>query len=342
MTKKNRPIIALPMGDAAGIGPEIVAKAVAQLSGVGEVDLLVIGDVKIMRKAAELVDDALKINICQSVGDADFSAGVMNIIDLDNLPVSVFASGKVDPAAGKAAVEYLEAAVTAALADEIDAIASAPVNKEAMHLAGYDFAGVTELLGHLTGSRKYAMVLVLGPIRLFYVTNHVSMRQALDAITFDAVLSKIRAVNAALADFGITHGKIAVAALNPHGGEGGAMGAEELEHIIPAVEAAKREGINAIGPLPADTIFIHGKAGEFDAIVAMHHDQGNIALKIMDLGPGVTVVAGLPIIRTSVAHGTAFDIAGESIASPDAFIAAIRTAGEIAIKRKRVDKRITQ
>ena len=202
-----------------------------------------------------------------------------------------------------------------------------------MHLAGYDFAGVTELLAHLTKSDKFAMVLTFGPIRLFYVTNHISMKKAYDGITKDNILEKIQGVNEALGDFGIENGKIAIAAFNPHGGEGGAMGDEEINEIIPAIEAAKQQGINALGPFPADTIFIHGRKGEFDAILAMYHDQGNIAAKLMGFGAGVTVVAGLPIIRTSVAHGTAFDIAGKGIAGADTFIAAIKTAGEIAVKR---------
>ena len=177
------------------------------------------------------------------------------------------------------------------------------------------------------------MVLVFGPIRLFYLTNHVSMRQAFESLTKEAILNKLRQVDQALGEFGITKGKIAVAAFNPHGGENGAMGREELDEIIPAIGLAKAEGINALGPYPADTIFIHGKQGAFDAILAMYHDQGNIAAKLLGFGAGVTVVTGLPIIRTSVAHGTAFDIAGKGIASADTFIAAIETASEIAIKR---------
>jgi 4-hydroxythreonine-4-phosphate dehydrogenase len=285
-----------------------------------------------MGKAVALLGSKLKINVCTTVKDADFSPSVLNVVDLANLPEAIFAKGQVDPVAGKAAIEYISRAVEMALAGEIDAISSAPINKEAMHLAGYDFAGVTELLAYLTNSKEYAMVLVLGPIRLFYVANHVSMREALESVTKETVLSKIRQVNKALGDFGITGGKIAVAALNPHGGEGGAMGTEEAKEIIPAIEAAKSEGIDALGPFPADTIFIRGRKGDFDAILVMYHDQGNIAAKLLGFGSGVTVVTGLPIIRTSVAHGTAFDIAGTGTASPETLIAAIRTAGEIAKK----------
>ena len=336
MPLRNRPIVGITMGDAAGIGPEIIAQALEAAETVRDLDALVIGDAGIMRKAIELVRADIRLNICPSAGKAVFSTGVMNVIDLANLPEDAFGRGEVDPAVGRAAVEYTERAVEMALAGEIDAIVSAPMNKEAMHRAGYDFSGGTELLGHLTKCKRYTMVLMVGPIRLFYVTNHVSMREALESIRKELILDRLRQVNEALVEFGIEEGRIAVAALNPHGGEGGAMGREEIEEIAPALQAARSEGIDARGPYPADTVFVRGKKGEFDAILAMYHDQGNIAAKLMDFGAGVTVVAGLPIIRTSVAHGTAFDIAGRGIASPETLIAAIKTAGEIARKRGRV------
>lgn len=333
MQKRNKPIIGLAMGDAAGIGPELIVKALEQPDTTENLDALVIGDAKIMLKAINVLGSKMILKVCQSSEDTEFSQGIISIIDMNNLPAECFALGKVDCVTGKAAVEYTEKAVAMALNREIDAIVSAPVNKEAMHLAGYDFAGVTELVAHLTKSEKFAMVLIFGPIRLFFVTNHISMKKVYDNIKKDIILKKIQAVDNALGDFGIENGRIAVAAFNPHGGEGGAMGNEETDEIIPAIEAAKQKGINAMGPYPADTIFIHGRKGDFDAILAMYHDQGNIAAKLMDFGAGVTVVAGLPIIRTSVAHGTAFDIVGKGIASPDTFIAAIKTAGEIAVKR---------
>lgn len=336
MPGTNRPIVGITMGDAAGIGPEIIAKALEAPETVRDLNALVIGDAGIMRKAIELVAASMRINVCLSAGEADFSTGVMNVIDLANLPEDAFGRGVVDPAIGRAAVQYTERAVEMALAGEIDAIVSAPMNKEAMHRAGYDFSGGTELLGHLTNCNRFTMVLMVGPMRLFYVSNHVSMREALESIKKEVILDRLRQVNEALAEFGIREGRIAVAAFNPHGGEGGAMGREEIDEIAPAIEAAQGEAIGAHGPYPADTIFVRGKKGEFDAILAMYHDQGNIAAKLMGFGAGVTVVAGLPIIRTSVAHGTAFDIAGRGIASAQTLIAAIQTAGEVARERGRV------
>ena len=321
------------MGDAAGIGPELIVKSLQQKQTTADLDALVIGDAVIMEQAIRALGTDLKINVCASPSDADFSEKLINVIDMKLLEASDFAKGEVNAKTGKAAVLYTEKAVQMAIDHQIDAIASAPVNKEAMHLAGYDFAGVTELVAHLTKTEKFAMVLVFGPIRLFYVANHISMKKVFDSIKKDIILEKIQVVNRSLGDFGIEHGKIAVAAFNPHGGEGGAMGDEEINEIIPAIDAAKAKGIDALGPFPADTIFINGREGEFDAILAMYHDQGNIAAKLMDFGAGVTVVAGLPIIRTSVAHGTAFDIAGKGIAIPDTYITAIKTASQIAIKQ---------
>jgi 4-hydroxythreonine-4-phosphate dehydrogenase len=333
LQKRNKPIVGLAMGDAAGIGPELIVKAIERRETTSNLDVIVIGDAGIMEQAVRLLNSSLEIKVCRSIKDADFSSKVVNVIDLNILSAEAFAKGVVNAQTGGAAVEYTKKAVEMALNREIDAIASAPVNKEAMHLAGYDFAGVTELIAHLTKSSRFSMVLIFGPIRLFYVTNHISMKKVYDSIKKDIILKKILDVNEALGDFGITNGKIAVVAFNPHGGEGGAMGNEEIDEIIPAVEEAMQRGINALGPFPADTIFIQGRKGEFDAILAMYHDQGNIAAKLMDFGAGVTVITGLPIIRTSVAHGTAFDIAGKGIASPDTYIAAIKTAGEIAVKR---------
>jgi len=324
------------MGDAAGIGPEIIVKALAAPETTRELDAIVIGDAKIIRKAVMLVGSDMCIHVCSSPQEVVFSENVLSLIDLDNLPESAFAKGAVDPLLGKAMVEYTERAVKMALAGEIDAMVSAPANKEAMHLAGYDFAGGTELIAHFSNCKRYSMVLILGPIRLFYVTNHVSMKEAFDSIRKAVILERLRDVNKALAELGIEKARIGVAAFNPHGGEGGTMGREELDEIVPAVEAARAEGINALGPFPADTVFVRGKKGDFDAILAMYHDQGNIAAKLLDFGAGVTVIAGLPIIRTSVAHGTAFDIAGQGIASPDTLIAAIKAAGDIARARGRI------
>ena len=333
MKNKNRPVVALTMGDAAGIGPEIIVKAMQDPATTKDLDVIVVGDARILKISASQLKSHLTIEICTSPQEGNYTPGILNVIDLNNVPEQLYAAGKVDPVTGRSAVEYIESAVKFALDGAVDAIASAPVNKEAMHQGGAPFAGVTELIAHLVGSKQFQLVSIFGKVRLFLVTNHVSLRTALDAITKETVLEKLRRTREDLKDFGIQDGVIAVAALNPHGGEGGSMGTEEVKEIIPAMDAARKEGIRAIGPFPADTIFVQAKKGAFDAVLAMYHDQGNIASKLMDFGAGVTVVTGLPIIRTSVAHGTAFDIAGQGIAAPDTFIAAIKTAGEIAVKR---------
>ncbi len=331
-----KPLIGLAMGDAAGIGPELIVKALENRALTQNLDVLVIGDQKIMETAAAGLNSRLVLVACKSVQEARFCPESVPVIDLNNVPVSLYACGKVDARTGKAAVEYTKRAVEMALAGEIDALVSAPVNKQAMHLAGYDFAGVTELLAHLTQAKQVEMILILGPLRLFYLTNHVSMKQVFASIKKESILQKLRNVQAALSGLGIHQGKIAVAAFNPHAGEGGCLGTEEIDEIIPALDTARQEGIRALGPFPADTIFLDGKSGAYDAILVMYHDQGNIAAKLMGFGAGVTFAAGLPVIRTSVAHGTAFDIAGKGVAEPDTLIAAIDTAGQIVRTREGV------
>ena len=334
----DKPIIGITMGDAAGIGPEIIVKALKESSLLDELNAVVIGDAKIMEKALKILSNCLKLKRITKIKEADFSKEIINVLDLDNLPEDIFATGKVDVRAGKAAVEQTKKAVEIALRGEIDAITSAPVNKEAMHLAGYDFAGQTELLAHLTNCKKYQMVLCIGYLRLFYVSNHISMKDAFNRIKKKIILSKIEGVNEALKDFGIENGRIAVAGFNPHAGENGLMGSEEKEEIIPAIQAAQMKGVNALGPFPADAVFVNARKGAYEAVLAMYHDQGNIAAKMMGAGTGVTVVVGLPVIRTSVAHGTAYDIAGKGIAKPESLISAINTAAEIARARGKAHK----
>ena len=336
----DKPIIGLTMGDAAGIGPEICVKALADKETIHSNNVLVIGDSRIMEKARILINEKMKIQSFSHVTEAKFSEDVISVLDLKNNQLDDFACGEVRASSGKAAVEQTEKAVQLALANEIDAITSAPLNKQAMHQAGYHFAGQTELLGHLCRCKKASLALYIGPIRLFYLSNHVSMKTACENIKKEKILKKIVEIEEVLKGFSIEKGRIAVAAFNPHAGEGGALGSEEQEEIIPAIKAAQKRGIMALGPFPADAIFINARKGEYDAVLVMYHDQGNIAAKLMDFGAGVTVAIGLPIIRTSVAHGTAFDIAGKGLADPATLILAIQTAGKIARAKGKVHSTI--
>jgi 4-hydroxythreonine-4-phosphate dehydrogenase len=330
----KKPIIGISMGDAAGIGPEIIAKLYLKKDLFDRAQVIVIGDSGIMDEARKLVASVLQINPIQNIDHAMFKDAVIDVIDLHNLPRECHAIGKVDPVIGKAAVEYLLKAVELVSSKQIDAICSAPLNKEAMHLGGYDYPGQTELLAEVTNTKKFGMMLFFGPIKMFYVTNHVAVRRALEMIKKETILERLIFINDALSKFH-EEKPIAVAALNPHAGENGSMGRDEIEEIIPAIEEAKERGINVIGPVPADTIFVIAKKGAYGAVLAMYHDQGNIAAKLLNFGAGVTYVIGLPFIRTSVAHGTAFDIAGKGLAAPDTLYQAVLTATELFLKKSR-------
>jgi len=329
----RKPIIGLTMGDAAGIGPEIIIKVFQNRKVIEEANIIVIGDKDIIDEAQKTLNTRFKINAINYFKEVEFKQGEINVYDLDNLDRNDFALGKVDKKIGKAAVEYLIKATDLALSNRIDAITSAPLNKEAMQLAGYSYAGQTELLASLTKTKKYGMLLIFGPIKMAFVTNHVPLKDAIRKIKKNQIFSKIEFLYKSISEFGYNNLPIAVAGLNPHAGENGTIGYEEIREIEPAIVKARSKGINVIGPLPADTLFIKAKEGNYSGVLVMYHDQGNIAAKLLNFGSGVTYVSGLPIIRTSVAHGTAFDIAGKGIASPDTLIESVKLASKLAVKK---------
>lgn len=309
-----KPILGITMGDGAGIGPEVIVKALAEQGIYDIARPVVFGDKKIMERAIKVVGANLT---CQSIKDPSLGGnhyGSIDVIDLDNLPADLpFA--QVDARAGKAAYEYIERAVAYALKGEVHAIVTAPLNKEALNLGGNHYPGHTEILGTLSGQKDYSMMLVSGPLKVIHVTTHVSLRQACDLVKKDRVLSVIKLANETLKMMGIKNPRIAVAGLNPHAGEHGLFGTEEQLEIAPAVEAAKAMGMNVTGPVPPDTVFyLAAIKKEFDIVVVMYHDQGHIPIKVLGFETGVNVTVGLPIIRTSVDHGTAFAIAGQGIA----------------------------
>jgi len=325
-----RPIIGITMGDASGVGPEIIAKALTAKSIYGICRPLVIGDADVMDGAIEVANARLKINSIKSVSGGKYVYGTMDILDLNNIRMDCLKIGQVDEMAGKAAIEYVKKATKLALKRDVHAIVTAPINKEAVNKAGYKFTGHTELLAKLTGTKHVAMMLVAGPLRVVHVTTHVSLREACDLIRKERVLATIKLAHKAMQSMGIKEPRIAVAGLNPHAGEGGLFGMEEINEIKPAVSAARNFRINAVGPIPPDTVFTRAKKGEFDIVVAMYHDQGHIPAKLSAFPGGVNVTIGLPIVRVSVDHGTAFDIAWKGIASPQSLIEAIALASKIA------------
>jgi len=337
-----KPIVGITMGDAAGIGPEIIAKALSLREIYETCRPVVIGDADVMREGIKVARINLEINPIKELSEARFEHGIIDVLDLNNVRVKDLEAGKPQAMAGKASVEYIEKAVELALRGEIHAVATAPISKEAMNMAGYKYAGHTELLAHLTGARDYAMMLTAGPLRVIHVTTHLPLSEVSRMIKKERVLRTIRLAVLIMRKLGFSNPRIAVAGLNPHCGEGGLFGKEEIEEIIPAVESARREGLNVTGPLPADTVFIRAKGGEFDIVVAMYHDQGHIPIKMLGLEwdeakkrwvsvGGVNITVGLPIIRTSVDHGTAYGKAGrrEGTANPQSLIEAIKTAAKL-------------
>jgi 4-hydroxythreonine-4-phosphate dehydrogenase len=325
-----KPILGITMGDACGIGPEIIARALADPEVYAWSRPVVIGDKAIMERAVAIVKTGASCRAITHPAAGGERHGVIDVLDLDNLPGDLpFAV--VDARAGKAAYDYVAKAVECALAGEIQAIVTAPLNKEALHLAGCPHPGHTEILAALSGVRDYAMMLVAGPLRVIHVTTHVSMRQACDRITRERVLRVIGLADEAMRALGLAAPRIAVAGLNAHAGESGLFGDEEITQIAPAVREARERGIDAVGPIPPDTVFYRAiRLEEFDIVVVMYHDQGHIPIKLLGFDTGVNVTVGLPFVRTSVDHGTAFDRAGKGTADHRSMTEALRLGAAMA------------
>ncbi len=330
-----RPFLGLTIGDPAGIGPEIVAKAVTQEGVRAACRVLVIGEAGIVRRAIRLCRLDLPVRAVSSPAETTGDPGVLEVLDLKNIDPASCPPGVLSPQCGRAAVEYIYKGIDLAMARDLGGVVTGPLNKEAMVQAGFKYDGHTELFAQRTGTKDYAMMLVVGRMRVIHVSAHTSLRSACDKVKKGRILTVIRLAHQALRDMGSRKKRIAVAGLNPHAGEGGLFGREEIEEIGPAVEAAKAEGIAASGPYSPDTLFHRLKLGEFDAVVAMYHDQGHIPLKLIGFDRGINVTIGLPIIRTSVDHGTAFDIAGTGTANPRSMVEAILLAAKFAQGRQK-------
>ncbi|WP_371379301.1 4-hydroxythreonine-4-phosphate dehydrogenase PdxA [Sporomusa aerivorans] len=325
------PILALTMGDAAGCGPEIIVKALADKSMYEICRPLVFGDAKRIEQAAKILKSPLKVLGHAKIAEGVFQHGNIDVLDFDNIPAGL-PFGKISAEAGHAAYQYVESAVQAAMAKEVAGIVTAPLNKEALHLGGHDFPGHTEILGELSHSHDYAMLLASETLRVIHVTTHVSMVQASSLITKERVLRIIRLADRTLRLLGIAKPRIAVAGFNAHAGENGLFGREEVDEIVPAVEEACKAGMTVTGPISPDTVFYRAACRkEFDIVVVMYHDQGHIPIKLLGFDSGINVTVGLPFIRSSVDHGTAFDIAGQGIAEDGSMKAAIEFAARVAI-----------
>jgi 4-hydroxythreonine-4-phosphate dehydrogenase len=327
----SKPIIAITMGDPAGVGPEVTVKALAREEVWVCCRPLVVGDARVVTKAIDLVGAALSFRAIADVDDARFDPTAPDLIDLGNVDIDALELGQVSVAAGRASVDYIEKAVALAQARQVDAIATGPINKAALKVAGIPFIGHTELLADLTGEERVTTMLATPGLRVVHVTRHVSLADVARHITKENVLETTRLTDVGLKQMGISAPRLAVAALNPHGGDDGLMGREEIEAIGPAVEEARAEGIDAYGPIPADSVFFRAIRGEFDAVIAMYHDQGHIPIKTYGFERSVTVTLGLPIVRTSVDHGTAFDIAWQGVAHEESMVEAICLAAQLVV-----------
>ncbi|MBC5996531.1 4-hydroxythreonine-4-phosphate dehydrogenase PdxA [Romboutsia ilealis] len=338
------------MGDPASIGPEITVKTLADKTIYDKCQPIVVGDVSVMEEAVKIVgrENDIKIHGINSVDEALFTPGTIDVYDMKLVDINELKRGEVSIMSGNAAFQYVKKVIELAMENKIDATVTNAINKEAINLAGYHYSGHTEIYAEFTNTEKYTMMLAHENLRVVHVSTHVSLREACDRVKKDRVLEVIRIANQACKELGIKEPKIGVAGLNPHSGENGMFGREEIDEIIPAINIASEEGIIVEGPVPPDTVFSKAKGGWYDIVVTMYHDQGHIPLKVVgfvynheeqkwDAVAGVNITLGLPIIRTSVDHGTAFDQAGKGIANELSLINAIEYAIPMAQNKKVVE-----
>lgn len=331
------PVLAITMGDPASIGPEIAVKALLQENIHAICRPMLVGDAAVFQQITDVLKLPAKINAVNDVSEAKFEIGTIDVVDLKITDISKLEFGKIDASCGEASFQAVKKAIELALAGEVDGTVTGPINKKSINEAGHHFAGHTEIYAHYTGTKKYAMLLVEDNINVIHVSTHVSLRQACDLVKKERIIQVIELIVDGLKRLGKSNLKIGVAGLNPHSGDNGLFGTEDIEEIMPAVEEARKLGYDVEGPVPPDTLFAKAAMGAYGGVVAMYHDQGHIPFKLagfkwnaekqqMDSVKGVNITLGLPIIRTSVDHGTAFEIAGKGIASPDAMVLAIESA----------------
>ena len=336
-----RPLIGITMGDAAGVGPEVVVKALNLPEIYADCRPLVLGDVGRFQATVDGMALPLKVRPVKAPADGLYQHGTIDVLQATDADLSDVAYGKVQAACGAAAVHCVKLATEMALRGEIDAICTAPLNKDAMNQAGYHYPGHTEMLGEFTNTPNYSMMLSTGKLRVLHVSTHVALQEAIRRVKKPRVLEVIRlAASAAQEYLGIENPHVAVAGLNPHAGENGLFGTEDIDEITPAIEAARAEGIDVSGPWAGDTLFARAYQGQFDICVAQYHDQGHVAVKMLGFEGGVNTTIGLPIIRTSADHGTAFGRAGQWRASPQSQIEAIQLGAHVA--RQRIARKLVR
>ncbi len=322
----SKPLIAVPIGDPAGVGPEIVVKTLASDEAMNTADVIVIGSKKIVEQAICITGVTLRVNTVRAPKEGCYDTGVLNLIDIDNIDMAKFAFGKVSGMCGRAAYEYIEKSIELAMNREVAAVATPPINKESLKAGNVNFIGHTEIFGALTHTPDPLTLFQVHTLRVFFLTRHVSLLQMLGMITKDRIKDYVKRCTEALNKLGVTEGTMAVAGLNPHSGEHGLFGFEEVNVIAPAVNELIAEGYNVAGPVPADSVFHQAHQGKYNSVLSLYHDQGHIATKTLDFERTISITAGMPILRTSVDHGTAFDIAGKNLVSAVSMIEAVKLA----------------
>ncbi|MSQ05743.1 MAG: 4-hydroxythreonine-4-phosphate dehydrogenase PdxA [Dehalococcoidia bacterium] len=330
MTDTRKPAIAITMGDPCGIGPEVVVKALADPRVYASCRPLVVGNIYAMRQAMKLTGLHLRIHEVKDPSAAGRDPKVVDVVDIHNLNPEDITVGQISPACGKAAMEWVTKAGELALAGVVDGLATAPLNKEAASLAGYKSIGHMELLQEMCQAKTVATMLLAKNLRVVHLTTHRSLRVACDYVKKGRILEYLQITHESFVRWGFPQPRIGVAALNPHGSDGGLLGSEEAQEIAPAVAAARVQGIQAVGPVPADIVFHQAIQGRYDVVLAMFHDQGHIPVKVYGFEESITANLGLPFVRTSVDHGTAFDIAGKGVADQTSMLESIRLAVALA------------
>jgi len=334
----RKPIIAIPMGDPAGVGAEIVMKAMMREEVIQKACCVVVGDRRVLEQARRFPGmPDVQIKTVEDPGEGEYRLGIVNVIDLGNISPEMFEMGKVSGACGQAAYEYIEYAVKMAMEGTADAVATTPINKESLHAAGVPYIGHTEIFGALTNSEDPLTIFEVRNMRVFFLTRHMSLQNACKSITKERIVDYVKRSQTVLRQMGVEDGVMAVAGLNPHSGEHGLFGDEEVREIIPAIEELKNSGYRVEGPIGADSVFHLALQGKYNSVLSLYHDQGHIATKTLDFYRTISITGGMPILRTSVDHGTAFDLAGQGIVNSISMEEAILVGAKYAFGWSKAD-----
>lgn len=318
-----KPLIGIPMGDPAGIGPEIVVKALSSKEVYDNARPVIIGDRNVIKNVIKFTGSDIDINVINNPSEGIYEEGILNLIDFDNVNMDEFKIGEISGMCGQAAYDYIEKSIELANSKEVAAVATTPINKESLQAAGVPYIGHTEIFGALTKTKDPLTMFEVRGMRVFFLTRHVSLREACDLVTKDRIKDYVKRCKEVLKILGVEEGTMAIAGLNPHSGEHGLFGYEEVHEITPAVLELQEEGYDVVGPIGADSVFHLALQGRYNSVLSLYHDQGHIATKTLDFERTIAITGGMPILRTSVDHGTALDIAGKGIASEVSMVEAI-------------------